>query len=45
MAETSENRAETGEKGKKKLRILLRTFGCQMDTLLQTDFTILGGGA
>jgi len=31
MAETSENRAETGEKGKKKLRILLRTFGCQMN--------------
>jgi len=27
MAETSENRAETARKGKKKLRILLRTFG------------------
>jgi tRNA-2-methylthio-N6-dimethylallyladenosine synthase len=31
MAETSENRAETERKGKKKLRILLRTFGCQMN--------------
>ncbi|MCK4401708.1 tRNA (N6-isopentenyl adenosine(37)-C2)-methylthiotransferase MiaB, partial [bacterium] len=31
MAEKRENRAETGEKGKKKLRILLHTFGCQMN--------------
>ncbi|UCH12735.1 MAG: hypothetical protein JSW18_01980 [Candidatus Omnitrophota bacterium] len=31
MAETGENRGEEAQKGKKKLRVLLRTFGCQMN--------------
>jgi len=43
MAEKRENRAETEEKGKKKLRILLRTYGWPMDKLLHSDFTLLEG--
>ena len=25
-------------------RVFIRTFGCQMETALHTDFTFLGGG-
>ena len=38
MFEKGENRAETGEKGKKKLRILLRTFGWPMVQVPRDDF-------
>jgi hypothetical protein len=28
-----------------KKKVFIRTLGCQMDTLLQTDFTIRSGAA
>ena len=38
MFEQRENSAEAEEKGKKKIRILLRTFGWPMVTVARDDF-------